>query len=547
MERTSVNLRPEGYHRRRNSYISAIEENNAFILEPVDEIIRRPSIEIKKNKKLETVIKLNGETANYSECSSCIEKNYNNDTRTPLSISRISSLQEIERPEILCTCSEIKSNVIQYKLSMKNDVMPQCKCREDSLLSMKSSSSTVSAVRFQDSGYSLSTCQSLIIPSSRRNSVNQMIATNERRHSDVIYSRRYNNDQRKMSDQSVVKLYHCNDSKMTSLLTTASLPCSLLPKDNDKCSKLLDRNGTSSSFKHFSRNFTRQNSDASIKTFRKDSFDGSMTNRMMKRRFSEQLILEGGLTCEPEFQQLVEGDDDLEESLTGIIAKKKITLKSHYYPEGQWGHIIMIVAVIIQLICHGLQLASGVLLNSCATHFDKSISDSILDICNEYGKRIRDLDSVMSLVSISRALSWPLLNKTGNKCTDINVHDCARDENINVEDGRDNSSEKPQLQETNPNNQVAARKFLYRHYYPEGGWGWIIIFTGTLVHLIGSGVQLSAPANLALPANIKFHHHPLHTSGCQISLSHSRNANRIGLGRGARSQSPVTESLAVHE
>lgn len=124
----------------------------------------------------------------------------------------------------------------------------------------------------------------------------------------------------------------------------------------------------------------------------------------------------------------------------------------------------------------------------------------------------------MSLVSISRALSWPLLNKTGNKCADINVHDCARDENINVKDGRDNSSEKPQLQETNPNNQVAARKFLYRHYYPEGGWGWIIIFTGTLVHLIGSGVQLSAPANLALPANIKFHHHPLHTSGKLIKL-----------------------------
>ncbi|RWS06594.1 monocarboxylate transporter 10-like protein [Dinothrombium tinctorium] len=32
---------------------------------------------------------------------------------------------------------------------------------------------------------------------------------------------------------------------------------------------------------------------------------------------------------------------------------------------------------------------------------------------------------------------------------------------------------------------------IRQHYYPEGNWGWIIVFTSTAVHFITSGLQLS--------------------------------------------------------
>ncbi|EFN84989.1 hypothetical protein EAI_17330, partial [Harpegnathos saltator] len=61
--------------------------------------------------------------------------------------------------------------------------------------------------------------------------------------------------------------------------------------------------------------------------------------------------------------------------------------------------------------------------------------------------------------------------------------------------------------------RVQARRLLCRHYYPEGGWGWVVTVVSTLVHLLGSGLQLSIPATIALPAKVKFYHHPLHTAG----------------------------------
>jgi hypothetical protein len=31
---------------------------------------------------------------------------------------------------------------------------------------------------------------------------------------------------------------------------------------------------------------------------------------------------------------------------------------------------------------------------------------------------------------------------------------------------------------------------IRQHYYPEGGWGWIVCGVGFLVHLLTSGLQL---------------------------------------------------------
>lgn len=118
-------------------------------------------------------------------------------------------------------------------------------------------------------------------------------------------------------------------------------------------------------------------------------------------------------------------------------------------------------------------------------------------------------------MSISRALSWPLLGTitTDDKCNQEKKKNLL-DEKITKEIIDDNDKKNVTIQKKkNISPQVQARKLLCRHYYPEGGWGWVIAVVGTLVHLLGSGVQLSVPATLTLPATIKFHHQPLHTAG----------------------------------
>uniref|UniRef100_A0A182FK01 Uncharacterized protein n=1 Tax=Anopheles albimanus TaxID=7167 RepID=A0A182FK01_ANOAL len=37
---------------------------------------------------------------------------------------------------------------------------------------------------------------------------------------------------------------------------------------------------------------------------------------------------------------------------------------------------------------------------------------------------------------------------------------------------------------------MAARRLLCRRYYPEGGWGWVVIVVGILVHTLTHGLHL---------------------------------------------------------
>jgi len=52
--------------------------------------------------------------------------------------------------------------------------------------------------------------------------------------------------------------------------------------------------------------------------------------------------------------------------------------------------------------------------------------------------------------------------------------------------------------DTCPLAPLSARKraTLQRHYYPEGGWGWVIVATAVAVHVINHGLQLSAAVML---------------------------------------------------
>lgn len=54
---------------------------------------------------------------------------------------------------------------------------------------------------------------------------------------------------------------------------------------------------------------------------------------------------------------------------------------------------------------------------------------------------------------------------------------------------------------------------LKRHYYPEGGWGYVIVTCSVLVHFIGVGLQLAAPGCWHITAERKFRHPPLHSAG----------------------------------
>lgn len=106
-----------------------------------------------------------------------------------------------------------------------------------------------------------------------------------------------------------------------------------------------------------------------------------------------------------------------------------------------------------------------------------------------YKKFVLD-GGVMS--SLSRAQSWPLLS------------------------GAAPAEEVRQAAATRTS-QIQARRFLCRHYYPEGGWGWVIAVCALLVHVLNHGVQLSC-SQLVSPAAFKFQVPPVYPAGISLHL-----------------------------
>lgn len=119
---------------------------------------------------------------------------------------------------------------------------------------------------------------------------------------------------------------------------------------------------------------------------------------------------------------------------------------------------------------------------------------------------------------LSRALSWPLLNANG----------CLPQlPGPDEDDGTRQSASPPATPSLVASKLGAlgakvkgaggpgpgvqqARRLLCRHYYPEGGWGWVVVFCCASVHLLVGGLQLSWAVLLA-PTARKFDVLPLHT------------------------------------
>ncbi|XP_018560939.1 uncharacterized protein LOC108903299 [Anoplophora glabripennis] len=87
--------------------------------------------------------------------------------------------------------------------------------------------------------------------------------------------------------------------------------------------------------------------------------------------------------------------------------------------------------------------------------------------------------------SLSRAQSWPLLSGAAP-----------------AEDARNIKAKSSQHFQCRP--QIQARRLLCRHYYPEGGWGWVVAVCAVLVHIVNHGFQISC-SQLVSPAAFKFH------------------------------------------
>ncbi|CAB3360462.1 Hypothetical predicted protein [Cloeon dipterum] len=65
---------------------------------------------------------------------------------------------------------------------------------------------------------------------------------------------------------------------------------------------------------------------------------------------------------------------------------------------------------------------------------------------------------------------------------------------------------------------------LYRHYYPEGGWGYVIVTCSVLVSVLGQGLQLSF-GHLISPAENKF---GMHNDGHLGEYKSRSDAHRSG-------------------
>ena len=93
--------------------------------------------------------------------------------------------------------------------------------------------------------------------------------------------------------------------------------------------------------------------------------------------FLAQYGLDGPLDVYPDENEEEEAGDEPPDDLLGMPPApsatstttkrrkkeemKQATIRQHYYPEGGWGFIVLIVAILVQIISHGLQLSYGVL------------------------------------------------------------------------------------------------------------------------------------------------------------------------------------------
>lgn len=98
------------------------------------------------------------------------------------------------------------------------------------------------------------------------------------------------------------------------------------------------------------------------------------------------------------------------------------------------------------------------------------------------------------MASLIRALSWPLITTTP---LDVNSSEKSTNRTHNLSNGK-NGKHAPTFQQL-----IAARRLICRRYYPEGNFGFVILFVAFIVNIFTHGLQLSAYFFL-MPTGIRF-------------------------------------------
>lgn len=97
------------------------------------------------------------------------------------------------------------------------------------------------------------------------------------------------------------------------------------------------------------------------------------------------------------------------------------------------------------------------------------------------------------MASLIRALSWPLISTSPLEATEK-----ACNGNHKLVNGKNVAKHAPTFQQL-----IAARRLICRRYYPEGGFGFVILFVGVVVNALTHGLQLCASSFL-MPAGQRF-------------------------------------------
>lgn len=417
----------DAYRKRRDSYSAAMINADTIAGEPsegcnpAETPIKSQQLVVQRKPKLPDNSSLESET--WSMESSVLKRDL---TRTSSTDTSRSWNGSIEIPEIFLSHPELLTRLakcrcfLAAKLSVSSDCQCQCRCqcrcsqcqyyrRKISSCSSKDHA-FLGGLKRKDSSYSVSTCQSILPPSSGRNSVASLfheikvdredadgtiVEVIQRRHSDQTQSPRgpkiSRADNRRFSEQTLAR--DANEcTRRSSSVADASATKPIIARTSPRYfqekiaaarakeswptlhneSQAVDSSKEHLVDKRFaSQQPKRERKEVDGANERRRS-SVTITPKMMRRRFSEQLILEGGLGSVQDYEDLVEEGAE-EESLTAINARKRITLKRHYYPEGGWGHVIVLIAILVQVICNGLQLGWGVLLAPSLEKFHEDV------------------------------------------------------------------------------------------------------------------------------------------------------------------------------
>ena len=87
-------------------------------------------------------------------------------------------------------------------------------------------------------------------------------------------------------------------------------------------------------------------------------------------------VLEGKVIPVIQGEELSNTTEGSNVTVTSDRRRRIASMFQHYYPEGGWGLILMLVVIIVQILIHGLVLAFGVVLAKILRRFRASITEA---------------------------------------------------------------------------------------------------------------------------------------------------------------------------